>query len=116
MSKMRYRDSALYIIGPVTGKRNDNIEAFREARIALRAAGYSDVSIPHDYIAPGTEWRRAMRRSIGAICLRMSAIATLDGYRESRGATFERDVADRLGIPVMPVDWWIENADRQVGL
>ena len=53
----------LYLIGPVTGKPNDNRETFRAVRAILRKDGY-ECDCPHHYIEQGTEWGRAMRTSI----------------------------------------------------
>lgn len=108
---MRYNDMALYVIGPVTGRPYRNIEDFLTVRSALRAAGYMDVSIPHDYIPLDADWASAMRKSIATFCLKADGIVALDDFRASRGTMIERELAKNLGIPVKPVEWWIKHAE-----
>lgn len=99
----------LYLIGPVTGKPNDNRYAFVQARKALKAEGYA-CDIPHDYIAEGTPWQDAMRISIRQMLSnrvqsteqQYEGIAMLDGWEKSEGATLEKQVAEALGIPCRP--------------
>lgn len=47
----------LYLIGPVTGKPNDNRETFRAVRAILRKDGY-ECDCPHHYIEQGTSTTR----------------------------------------------------------
>lgn len=98
----------LYLIGPVTGKPNDNREAFEEAAVRLEADGYI-VNIPHDYVNLGEDWGFCMRRSITAMLTIdhsgasfFDGIAMLDGWKNSRGAKIEKQVAEVLGIPCRP--------------
>ena len=108
--------NSLYIIGPVTGKPEDNKPAFVAARRALKADSYT-CAIPHDYIAEGTDWNTAMRISIAAMLSMeyghkskpaFDGIALLDGWEESEGAKIEKQLAEALGIPCRP---WREYLD-----
>lgn len=102
----------LYVIGPVSGEKDGNREAFEEARRTLGAAGF-DVTIPHDVVPPGTEWRAAMQMSIRAmlsldgggnpLC---DGVAELPGVFGSKGARCERGICEQLGIPHKPVAEW----------
>lgn len=98
----------LYLIGPVTGKPNDNREAFEEASARLEADGYA-VDIPHAYTNLGEDWGFCMRRSITAMLAidhkgnsLFDGVAILDGWEESEGAKIEKQVAEALGIPTHP--------------
>lgn len=99
----------LYLIGPVTGKPNDNRRAFVQARRALKAEGYA-CDIPHDYIVEGTPWHDAMRISIRQMLAtkvqsrspQYEGIAMLDGWERSKGALLEKHIAEALGIPCRP--------------
>lgn len=102
----------LYIIGPVSGHENDNIDAFEEARDRLKAAGHK-ATIPHEKIPAGTPWRQAMRMSIRELLSlwkgepRYEGVAELPGVFGSKGARCERGICEQLGIPHKPVDEWI---------
>lgn len=87
----------LYIIGPVTGKPNDNRPAFEHARELLTAEGYQ-VTIPHDHIEPGTPWNWAMRESIKHL-LEADGVAMLAGTIHSKGASLEKQIAEAIGLP-----------------
>ena len=50
----------LYIIGPISGHENDNIDAFEEARDRLKAAGHK-ATIPHEKIPAFFRFGRASR-------------------------------------------------------
>lgn len=108
----------LYISGPVTGIRDDNIEAFDKASIALDKAGYESY-IPHDYIAEDADWHDAMLVSINRITRFdwwlgykrfFAGLALLPGWEQSEGARLEVAVAEACGIPCKTVDEWIEEA------
>ena len=102
----------LYLIGPVTGKPNDNRETFRAVRAILRKDGY-ECDCPHHYIEQGTEWGKAMRTSIRQMLANdgqstsplYDGIAMLDGWERSRGAKIEHDIAEALGMPCPWREW-----------
>lgn len=102
----RHVHPVLYVSGPVTGIEDDNRPAFEEAARRLRAAGFA-ARIPHEDIAPGTDWIPAMRMSLMAILAQADGLALLPGWERSKGACVEVYVARTLGMPVKPVDAWI---------
>lgn len=95
----------IYVIGPVTGKEQDNRPAFEEAAQKLYEAGYTAL-IPHWFIKPGTPWQAAMKRSLGILSL-CEGVAALEGFGASKGARIEADTAAEIGMPVKSVDQWI---------
>lgn len=106
----------LYVIGPVTGNRNDNRPAFAAARCDLRQAGYW-VRIPHDYIVSGTPWDWAMMTSLHQLTAHdtqgrpyFDGVALLPGWEGSPGARLEAQVAEAIGLPVKTVAEWVEVA------
>lgn len=93
MPELYWKERALrlYIIGPVSGHENDNVDAFEEARDRLKAAGHK-ATIPHEKIPAGTPWRQAMRMSIRELLSlwkgepRYEGVAELPGVFTSKGA------------------------------
>lgn len=108
----------IYVIGPITGRPNENREAFEEAAGRLRAAGH-EVTIPHDLIDPDDDlaplWEHCMRKSLQHILGEWDieheppefGIARLDDFIQSKGARIEYHIASLLGIPCMPVGAWL---------
>lgn len=100
----------LYVIGPVTGRENDNREEFERVRVELDAVGhYAD--IPHGWVKSGADWDVAMKHSIYRMLHLWTfsreydegfGIAMLDGWEDSRGARIEHDLACALGIECRP--------------
>lgn len=108
-----------YIIGPVSGHKDRNQPAFEQARLRLEKATNSMCDIPHDLIPEEASWETAMLISINKLTGRSFPsmaptfrIALLPGWEDSRGASFEKKVADNCGIPCKTVDEWIEEAER----
>ncbi|MCL6548991.1 MAG: DUF4406 domain-containing protein [Alicyclobacillus sp.] len=82
----------------MTGLPAYNRAAFREAAERLRAQGYtvaSPAELPGDDDDPWHVW---MRRALGLL-LGCDAVAFLPGWKESRGARLEHQVAVALGMP-----------------
>lgn len=105
----------IYVIGPVTGKPNDNREEFERVREELWANPFNNaVMIPHDFADADSTWEQAMCQSILAMMQWRSyelspnipsqgfAIAMLDDWEESKGARIEHDLAEALGIECRP--------------
>ena len=99
----------LYVIGPVTGIKDDNRPAFEAARDALEEAGY-EVAIPHDTIPPSAEWHEAMVMSITAM-MRCDGVCAISGWRKSRGAEFEHYLAGVVRLPAKPLYEWLIGVD-----
>lgn len=89
-----------YIAGPMSGILNFNHQAFAYAATALRAAGH-DVRSPHEIDGGSTDqtWEWYMRRALQML-LDCDEIVLLPGWDQSKGAAFEREVAELLGMPI----------------
>lgn len=108
--------TTLYVAGPMTGLPEFNYPAFRAAAEALADAGY-DVLNPVDVDTTGTAaaertWEWYMRRTLQMV-LRADAIATLDGWRDSRGAKIEVDLGALIGIGEAPLHDWLAYPDAR---
>lgn len=104
----------LYVAGPMTGLPEYNFPAFRAAARQLRAVGY-DVLDPsrHGADVPGYGWADYMRLGIRDV-LDADGLALLPGAHNSRGARLERVIAEGLGLPVRPIDEWLQAAATEV--
>lgn len=103
----------IYVIGPVTGRENDNAAAFEDARERLAAMGH-DVDLPHDFVDAGAPWAHAMRVSLWHLAVGRpdgsplyDGVARLDGWQESRGAALESACAVAFGIRAMDLADWL---------
>lgn len=97
----------LYIAGPMTGLPEYNYPEFNRVEEELAGKGYKvlnparigeSFTMPDD---PSWQWfmRHALRLTVTA-----DGVATLPGWRASRGASLEVHVALRIELPVRP--WW----------
>lgn len=89
----------IYIAGKVSGLHYpDVVEKFRKRAEALGAKGYA-VFNPCDFVDESCDWQEAMK-----ICMAhlpyCDFIDMLPDWQSSKGATFEREVALKMGIPV----------------
>lgn len=91
----------IYIAGPMTGMPDFNYPAFNEAAQHIRAAGYEVENPAENDLPPGKEWHEYLRNAISRM-LTCEAVATLPGWSESKGAVLECDIAERLGMPIVP--------------
>lgn len=104
----------LYIAGPMTGLPEYNYPAFFDAERQLRAAGYL-VMNPADRPDPtprrkgdtAPSWGDWLRGAIGLL-VQCDGVALLPGWEASKGALFEIDIANRLGMDVRSVSVWLE--------
>lgn len=95
----------LYVAGPMTGQADHNYPAFHAAADRLRAVGFAVVhnAVHDDTTQP---WEFYMRHAL-RLLLDADAVAVLDGWGTSRGATLEVDMAKALAMPVRTVDAWV---------
>lgn len=114
----------LYIIGPVTGRENDNINEFNVAASKLESRGH-EIDIPHLHVFWKDNHETAMLKSIHCMtqwthCFYDSekssgltfrpvfdGVAMLDGWEDSPGASLEKTVAEACGIPCKPWSEWL---------
>jgi hypothetical protein len=113
---------AIYVAGPMAGLPEHNFPAFRRAALRLRTAGYWVISpheiplpcgcsgLPPQCGAPDHAWSDLLRADLVVMLSDAGAVALLPGWEKSRGATLEVHVAARLGIPVKPLDDWLQLA------
>lgn len=94
----------VYIIGPVTGCKDGNISAFEDAASLVQKKGHT-AFIPHMFVPKMSSWETAMRRSIEAL-LRCDEVCLLPDWRDSKGATIERNLAIDIGIPVRSLAYY----------
>jgi len=89
----------IYIAGPMSGYENHNFPAFHAKATFLREMGF-DVVSPAE-INPNTEtsWAECMRADIKAL-ISCDAIAMLHGWENSKGATLEHHIAERLEMKI----------------
>lgn len=101
----------VYVAGPMTGYPQFNYPAFFKAADALRTLGHDPINPARIDGREGCKtWLDFMRAALRDIA-DADAIALLPGWHESRGAALERDLGDRLGLDVRPLDDWLEKAD-----
>lgn len=91
-----------YILGPMTGIKEEGRPAFRSAAATLRARGYEVISpdeLDQDNPVPTKAWASYMARDIPYL-LRANIGVALPGWESSRGAVLEAAILSQLGRPV----------------
>ena len=108
MRKRKY----IYVAGPMTGMPKKNFPLFHKATKQLRKKGYAVVNPAElENIKPiCVTWEECLRRDLRYILAKCYAVATLPGWKKSRGANLEVYVAKQLDMPVRTVDYWLEKA------
>lgn len=103
----------IYIAGPMTGMPKHNFPAFFKAAKSMRAKGYKIVNPAElEMVKPICKtWEQCLRRDLIHILKRCYAIATLPGWKTSRGAQLETSVAKQLDMPVRSVTYWLEKGE-----
>lgn len=114
----------IYISGPITGVP-DAPDRFGIAADRLWNAGLTPLN-PYDVPGcvggdcvgekrHGHTWECWLRHDLAAL-LTCDGVATLAGWRTSRGAQLECHVAEHLGMPIKPVDEWVRRAVAKTAL
>jgi len=96
----------LYIAGPMTGLPEFNYPAFDAAAQQLRQAGYQVVNPAEDGLPLDAPWDHHLRLAIARL-MGCQAVATLPGWRNSKGARLEVHNAIEVGMHVASVDAWL---------
>lgn len=107
----------LYLSGPMTNRPQHNYPAFFAAEEQLQAAGHVVLNPARIDDLCSTEagertWTWYMRRALRMLTS-ADGVALLPGWTNSKGATLEVDVADRLGLLQMDLDMW-SDAQQEV--
>jgi len=89
----------IWISGPDTGHADLNRPAFEDASDKLINLG--KVTIPHDIVPGDTDHDLAMEICLKHILDNSEYVVMLPGWRDSEGATLEKQVAVGCGIPVL---------------
>lgn len=87
----------IYIAGPMTGYEDFNHPAFFRAEEALMELGYEVVNPARVTPDQSTPWAECMKRAIPAL-IECNAIWMMPGWRLSRGARLEFQIAIDLGM------------------
>ena len=83
-----------------------NYPAFHRAAAKLREAGHHVESPAEPGQVDGWAWSDYVRRGLVQM-LGCDAVAVLPGWHLSKGAFIEVTTADRVGLSVMSVGWWL---------
>jgi hypothetical protein len=119
----------LYLAGPMTGIKDFNYHAFREAASKLEDAGHTvfnpadnDVANGFDprgmsgdaaeAKAAGFDLREALKQDLSWICDHAEGIALLPGWEESKGARAEVGLAHALGIEAWIYSYWLLELEK----
>lgn len=89
----------IYVAGPMTGLPAFNFPAFHECAAQLRTQGWQVVNPAEINPDSALPWAECMRRDIAEL-VTCDAIHLLAGWRQSKGATLEHHIAERLGMQV----------------
>lgn len=102
----------IYVAGPMTGIDEFNYPAFNRAATALGALGFkvlNPVTAEAENPTPGEPqtWGWYMRRSLRMLT-HADGVALLPGWKHSRGANLEVDVANALRLDVKTLGDWLK--------
>ncbi|GMA52595.1 hypothetical protein GCM10025857_40110 [Alicyclobacillus contaminans] len=89
----------IYISGPMTGLPEYNFPAFNRTASFLRSLGIEVINPAEGVTELDKPWDWYMRRAL-RLLLDADMVLMLPGWQQSPGARLERDVAQRLGMPV----------------
>jgi nucleoside 2-deoxyribosyltransferase len=96
------RHMYVYLSGPMTGYKDDNRPAFRDAAADLRAMGYSVISPDElDDALPVVKdtWSAYMRRDLPFVASADMGVL-LPGWRMSKGSRLEAAIMNAIGCPL----------------
>ena len=97
----------------MSGVPKKNFPAFKIAAKRLRKCGYKVVSPAElENLKPiCVTWEECLRRDLKYVMNKCYAVATLPGWKKSRGATLETYVAKQLDMQVRSVDYWLNRGN-----
>lgn len=89
----------IYISGKITGT-SDYMDRFAKAEKALRTKGWEVVNPAKEDLPKNLPWEEYMKHDVRLLA-GCDAIYMLDGWRQSRGACLERELALNLKLKVL---------------
>lgn len=89
----------IYISGKITGT-SDYMDRFAKAEKALKAKGWEVVNPAKADLPQNLPWEEYMKHDVKLLA-GCDAIYMLDGWRQSRGACLERELALNLKLKVL---------------
>lgn len=102
----------LYVSGPMTGLPNNNVLAFNKATKKLRKKGFKVVNPAElDSGEPCRTWVACLRRDLKWL-VTCDMIATLPGWKKSKGATLEVHVGKQLSFPIHSVGYYLKRRNK----
>ncbi len=103
----------IYVSGPMTNIPNNNVPAFNEATKKLRKKGYTVINPAElDIDERCRTWEDCLRRDIRHLTT-CTDIATLKGYKKSRGATLEILIGKALSFEVHPLRYYLKKRRKK---
>ena len=96
----------IYISGKMSGDP-DYVQKFLNAEYQLTKAEYKTMN-PTRFISSSANWNRAMRVAI-YLMMKCDGVALLPDWKQSKGAKIEERLARDIGMPVMPLDKWLNS-------
>ena len=90
----------IYIAGPMTALADLNFPAFHAEAARLRALGHEVINPAEINPDKHMTWRECMRTDIAALVF-CDAVQLLPGWENSKGATLEHHIAERLGLHIL---------------
>ena len=89
----------IYVAGPMTGFPDLNYPEFNRATKYLRELGYHVENPAENHEPPCKSWAGYMRMAIAQL-VQCDEIHMLRGWKESKGARLEHQIAEQLGLLV----------------
>ncbi|SMC02015.1 protein of unknown function [Sulfobacillus thermosulfidooxidans DSM 9293] len=102
----------IYLSGPMSGLPDFNYPAFHTTAALLRHVGYCVMNPAETGVRPDWAYADYLRHDLQILLAQAEGVATLPGWRTSRGARLEVTVAEMLGLPIAPVITWLRRAGR----
>jgi signal recognition particle subunit SEC65 len=89
----------IYLSGPMSGYIELNFPEFHRVAKGLRDKGYKVIS-PAEIKQPELTWESCMRQDIKQL-MDADAVAVMEGWEKSKGASIEVNLAKSLGMQII---------------